>query len=92
MKSALGWSVLLMVAVMLIITGFMGRVGSLLAALIAPSYLQPVDGSDPGSNPSGADTQPAVGGHCSTPDQVVSVGGALLWCDPKTGTWQQVKT
>lgn len=40
MRNALGWAVLLGIALILIIAGITGRIGSVLGALITPAQLQ----------------------------------------------------
>lgn len=45
MRNALGWAVLLSIALILIICGITGRIGSVLGALITPAQLEDVQTS-----------------------------------------------
>lgn len=81
MRSAISWLLLLSFAWALIILGFQGRVGSFLAAFVAPGALT-------ASGTSG-DGGPSVGGHC-TPDGTTASDnqGNNLICSK--GTWQHL--
>jgi hypothetical protein len=82
MRSLLSWLVLLTGAVMLIILGFTGRLGSFLAAFVAPGALVAGGGS---STDPGADGGPKKGGHCAPDGQTVETSDGFYIC--QNGIW-----